>query len=214
MENTIKFLSLDKSCRFSVLNHAKLKEVKELQKVKSNELKNFAYQLLTGTILLSAINSHSDKISFSFRFSEKNNIFCEINQNTFFFSISETLKKTDCSLDSLITQKAIMSVTKGDWHTGLHTSSVLIPNKHPVTILTHYTNQSEQLNVVFVFNQQYPEISILIQPLPFATKNQLASLTTDLSNFLNNEKTDNWHDLISQMTHLGMIIEKNDFCFN
>lgn len=213
MENTVKFLSSDRSCRFSVINHVKLKENKELKEMNSDLLRDFASQLLVNTILLSAINSHLDKISFSFRFSADLSIFCEINRNSFFFSFSDKLKKENGGPDALIKPKSILSVTKGDWHTGLHTGSVLVSSRDPHSILAYYASQSEQLNVSFVSCQQMPDVSIIIQPLPFTTDKQLINLTNQLYAVLQNQSVRNWDELILNFESLGKIIDKNELIF-
>lgn len=214
MENTIKFLSLDKSCRFSVLNCTELGQKYALDVFKNESIKKFSKELMMNCILLSAINSHSDKISFSFRFSEQNSIFCEINQNTFDYSLSQNLKETTNEINQLIQANSTLSVTKGDWNTGLHTGTVLVTSLNPKKIMSHYATQSEQLQVFFMTHHQMEDWHLIIQPLPFISKKQQENILTQLSDIMNDNRYQTWDDLLISLNTIGTFIEKNQLNFS
>lgn len=214
MENTIKFLSFDKSCRFSVLNCTQLDQKYALDVFKNESIKKFSKELMMNCILLSAINSHSDKISFSFRFSEQDSIFCEINQNTFDYSLSQNLKETTNEINQLVQENSTLSVTKGDWNTGLHTGTVLVTSHNPKKIVSHYATQSEQLQVFFMTHHQMKNWHLIIQPLPFISKKQQENILTQLSDIMNDNRYQTWDDLLISLTTIGTFIEKNQLNFS
>ena len=210
MENSIKFLSKDKSCRFLILNHQNLNDLISKNNFMSTEIKTFSEQLMVNSILLSAINSHADKISFSFRFSKDYSLFCEINANIFNYSVSDTLITSEISLNEILKKSSFMSITKGDWNTGLHTGTVSVTSTNPNKIISHYANQSEQLKILYVSDLFIKGWSIIIQPLPFVENKTLEVLWQNLTYLAKKNRTDNWKEFLIKLSDYGNIIESSN----
>lgn len=212
MNNTVKYISKDKSCRFVIVNGYNLYEQLKNKFDLSMELREYIADLLINSILLSALNNYSEKVSYIFRFSKENVLFCEICNGMLEFSLSKSLCLDNKTIKDIFNSDVLLSVTKGDLKTGIHTSTVMLTDCNPETILKHFASQSEQLDIFFVHNKR-KKWFIIVQALPFVEENQLLNLLEELNCSTKFIPTMDWDNYTDLLTKFGDVIETKKFIF-
>lgn len=176
MFNTIKFLTVQKDCRLVIVDSQELVQ-RELASFSGNQAaRAFLEEAITAAVLFGGIHDFHTKFSFLYRFGKNEKIFCEIKQNNLSLEYSEKMNEEDFELESWLNRPAILSITTGDWQTGLHTGTVAFLNKRPGEALTGFSLQSEQLLSEFLISQEQPTSGILLQGMPFVEKSALADI--------------------------------------
>lgn len=173
MENILRFLSLKKEYRMTVVDTSQLSQ-KLLQEFNgSKEVRKLIEQVVTSCTLLVAIDNLEKKLSFSFRLTESHTIFFQINYPEVILHYSDSLTHYQGSVQKLFDKTSSLSVTVGDWKTGIHTSTIEADRESIEAILEHFTIQSEQLVSYFITTRTNPFRGILLQPLPFADETDI-----------------------------------------
>lgn len=124
MKNIIKMLSMDKDFRIVIADTYQIAE-KELNNfIGSDCIRDFLKQIITNCTLLSAMNDFNQKMSFSLRLSKEISIFCMITNSKLSIEYTNKLNEFNGTVSDLFNDKSLLSITTGDWDTGLHTGTV------------------------------------------------------------------------------------------
>jgi len=209
MNNIMKLLSVNKDFRMVIADTHKISEKELCEFTGTPYIRIFLKKVITNCTLLSAINDFNAKISFSFRFSQGISIFCQIVDSTFSMEYNDKLNQFDGTVADLFDNKSVLSITTGDWKTGLHTGTVEAHMDSIEMLLSHFTVQSEQLPSHFIVAGNNYSRGILMQPLPFADE-KLISKSDDELLYLSKElEQTNWNNAANIYSHLADIISKN-----
>lgn len=209
MNNIIKMLSVNQDFRMVIADTHKISE-KELNNFTGTKcIRKFLEQIITNCTLLSAINDFNTKISFSFRLSQGISIFCQINDSTFSMEYKDKLNQFDGSVTDLFDNKSVLSITTGDWKTGLHTGTVEAHMDSIDMLLSHFTVQSEQLPSHFIMADDNHSRGVLMQPLPFADKKSISKSDDELVYLSKELEQVNWDNAANIYSHIANIIAEN-----
>lgn len=209
MKNIIKMLSKNKDFRIVIADIYKIAENELKDFTGSNSVREFLEQIITNCILLSAINDFNQKISFSLRLSREISIFCRIANLKFSLEYTDKLNEFDGTIFSLFDDKSVLSITTGDWETGLYTGTVEAHIDNVDMLFAHFTVQSEQLLSHFIMAGKTTTRGLLFQPLPFASEKAMAKSDQELvylSKLL--EQTD-WENVSEIYVHLATVISES-----
>ena len=158
---------------------------------------------------IAVINDFNAKISFSFRLSQRKSIFCQITDSIFSIEYKDKLNNFDGTVSDLFDNKSVISITTGNWETGLHTGTVEAYMDSVVMLFSHFTVQSEQLPSHFIMAGDNCSRGILMQPLPFADE-KLISKSDDELVYLSKElERANWDNVANMYSHLANLISEN-----
>lgn len=138
-------LSANKDFRIVVADTYQIAEEELNDFTGKNYILEFLKQIITNCTLLSAMNDFNQKISFSLRLSKGISIFCMIANSKFSIEYTDKLNEFDGTLSDLFDEKSLLSITTGDWETGLHTGTVEAHIDNVDILFAYFTVQSEQL---------------------------------------------------------------------
>ncbi|MEC0240642.1 Hsp33 family molecular chaperone HslO [Paenibacillus dokdonensis] len=209
MNNIIKMLSANKDFRMVIADTHQISEKALNEFTGTHCIRKFLEQIITNCTLLSAINDFNAKISFSFRLSQGVSIFCQITDSKFSIEYKDKLNEFDGTVADLFDDKSVVSITTGNWETGLHTGTVEAYMDSVVMLFSHFTVQSEQLPSHFIMAGDNSSRGLLMQPLPFADE-KLISKSDDELVYLSKELEQmNWSNVANMYSHLANVISEN-----
>lgn len=209
MSNIIKMLSANKDFRMVIADTYHIAE-KELCGFTGNGcIRDLLEQVITNCTLLSAMNDFSQKISFTFRLSKDISIFCMITNSKFSMEYSDSLNEFTGTVTDLFNNKSVLSITTGDWETGLHTGTVEAHIDNVSMLLSHFTVQSEQLPSHFIMAGRNSTRGLLMQPLPFADEKIMAKSDAELVYLSKKLEQANWHEATKIYSHLANVVSEN-----
>ena len=209
MENILRFLSLKKEYRKAVVDMSQLSH-KLLQDFNgSEEVKKFMEQVVTDCTLLVAIDNLEKKLSFSFRLTEGHTIFFQLNYPEIVLHYSDSLTHYQGSVQTLFDKKSSLSVTVGDWKTGIHTSTIEANRESIEAILEHFTIQSEQLASYFITTRTNPFRGLLLQPLPFADETDVQEAISRLRYFSERLGHCTWREVEEILSDQATVIARH-----
>ena len=209
MNNIIKMLSTNKDFRMVIADTYQIAE-KELRNFTGRDcIRMFLEQIITNCTLLSAMNDFSQKISFMLRLSKDISVFCMITNSKFSIEYTGKLNEFDGSVTHLFDDKSVLSITTGDWETGLHTGTVEAHIDNVDMLFAHFTIQSEQLPSHFIMAGDNTARGLLMQPLPFADEKIMAKNDAELVYLSKKLEQANWQEVISIYSHLASVISGN-----
>ena len=209
MNNVIKILSMNKDYRVAIADTKKIAERELAGFTGEISVRDFLAQFITNCVLLSGINDFSDKISVSLRLSEEDSVFCLITEQVLSLEYSETLNLHRKSLSDLFDCKSIMTVTTGDWQTGLHTGTVEAYIDNIDMLFSHFAVQSDQLPSQFIIAKEDMSRGLLFQPLPFADHNSMQKASQELAYLSVKLEQADWADVPTVYAHLGEVVSQS-----
>lgn len=209
MNNIIKLLSVNKDYRVVVADISQMSEMGLHQFTGPAHIRRFLEEIMTQCTLLSAVNDFNQKISFTFRFSKGISIFCRIAHAKFSIVYTDSLCSFKGTVAELLHHKAVLSVTTGDWETGLHTGTVEAHYDSVGMMLSHFTVQSEQLPAHFIMAGNSTTRGILIQPLPFAAVKTLAKEDAEFVYLSTALEQSRWEEVASIYSDLANVVSEN-----
>lgn len=175
----------------------------------NNYIREFLEQIITNCTLLSAMNDFNQKISFSLRLSKEISIFSMIKNSKFSIEYTGKLNEFDGTVSDLFDDKSILSITTGDWDTGLHTGTVEAHIDNVDILFAHFTVQSEQLPSHFIMAGDNATRGILMQPLPFADEKAIAKNDAELLYLSKQLEQTEWQKVSDIYNHLANVISES-----
>lgn len=209
MNNVIKILSMNKDYRVAIADTKKIAERELAGFTGEIAVRDFLAQFITNCALLSGINDFSSKISVSLRLSEEASAFCLITGQTLSLEYSGTLNLYRKNLSDLFDCKSIMTVTTGDWQTGLHTGTVEAYIDNIDMLFSHFAMQSDQLSSQFIIAKKDRSRGILFQPLPFAEHDTMQKASQELAYLSEKLEQADWEDVPALYAHLGKVVSQS-----
>ncbi len=209
MNNIIKMLSMNKDFRIVIADTYQIAE-KELNDFSGNDcIRKFLEQIITNCTLLSAMNDFSQKISFMLRLSKDISVFCMITNSKFSIEYTNKLNEFKGTVSDLFNNKSLLSITTGDWDTGLHTGTVEAHIDNIDILFAYFTVQSEQLPSHFIIAADNATRGVLMQPLPFADKKAIAKGNAELLYLSKQLEQTEWQKVIRIYNPLGNVISES-----
>ena len=209
MNNIIKMFSANKDFRMVIADTYQIAE-KGLGNFTGRDcIRKFLEQIITNCTLLSAMNDFSQKISFTFRLSKDISIFCMITNSKFSIEYTDNLNEFAGTVTDLFDNKSVLSITTGDWETGLHTGTVEAYIDNVDMLFAHFTVQSEQLPSHFIMAGDNSTRGLLMQPLPFADEKIMTKNDAELVYLSKKLEQANWQEVISIYSHLANVVLEN-----
>jgi redox-regulated HSP33 family molecular chaperone len=209
MKNIIKMLSANKDFRIVVADTYQIAEKELNDFTGKNYILEFLKQIITNCTLLSAMNDFNQKISFSLRLSKGISIFCMIANSKFSIEYTDKLNEFDGTLSDLFDEKSLLSITTGDWETGLHTGTVEAHIDNVDILFAYFTVQSEQLPSHFIMAGNNATRGLLMQPLPFADKKEIAKNDAELVYLSKQLEETEWQKVSEIYSHLAKVISES-----
>ena len=209
MNNVIKILSMNKDYRVAIADTKKIAERELAGFTGEITVRDFLAQFITNCVLLSGINDFSSKISVSLRLSEEASAFCLITGQVLSLEYSKTFNLHRKSLSDLFDCKSIMTVTTGDWQTGLHTGTVEAYIDNIDMLFSHFAVQSDQLPSQFIIAKEDMSRGLLFQPLPFADNNSMQKASQELAYLSEKLEQADWADVPTVYAHLGEVVSQS-----
>lgn len=209
IKNIIKMLSTNKDFRIVIADTYQIAE-KELNDFTGNDyIREFLKQIITNCTLLSAMNDFNQKISFSLRLSKEISIFCMITNSKFSIEYTRKLSQFDGTIADLFDGKSLLSITTGDWNTGLHTGTVEAHIDNVNILFDYFTVQSEQLPSHFIMAGDNSARGMLMQSLPFADEKAIAKNDAELVYLSKQLEQTEWQKVRSIYSHLANVISES-----
>ena len=209
MNNVIKILSTNKDYRVAIADTKKIAERELAGFTGETAVRDFLAQFITNCALLSGINDFSDKISVSLRLSEKDSVFCLIAEQVLSLEYSKTLNMHRKSLPDLFDCKSIMTVTTGDWQTGLHSGTVEAYIDNIDMLFSYFAVQSDQLPSQFIIAKEDMSRGLLFQPLPFAGHGAMQKASQELAYLSEKLEQTDWADVPTVYAHFGKVVSQS-----
>lgn len=209
MNNVIKILSTNKDYRVAIADTKKIAERELTGFTGEIAVRDFLAQFITNCALLSGINDFGSKISVSLRLAEETSAFCLITEQVLSLEYSGTLNLHRKNLSDLFNCKSIMTVTTGDWQTGLHTGTVEAYIDNIDMLFSHFAVQSDQLPSQFIIAKEDRSRGILFQPLPFADHNSMQKASQELAYLSVKLEQADWADVPALYAHLGKVVSQS-----
>ena len=209
MNNVIKILSMNKDYRVAIADTKMIAERGLAGFTGEIAVRDFLAQFITNCVLLSGINDFSSKISVSLRLSEEASAFCLITGQVLSLEYSKTFNLHQKSLSDLFDCKSIMTVTTGDWQTGLHTGTVEAYIDNIDMLFSHFAVQSDQLPSQFIIAKEDMSRGLLFQPLPFADNNSMQKASQELAYLSEKLEQADWADVPTVYAHLGEVVSQS-----
>jgi redox-regulated HSP33 family molecular chaperone len=209
MNNIIKMLSANKDFRMVIADTHQISEKALSEFTGTYCIRKFLEQIITNCTLLSAINDFNAKISFSFRLSQGVSIFCQITDSKFSIEYKDKLNEFDGTVADLFDNKSVVSITTGNWETGLHTGTVEAYMDSVVMLFSHFTVQSEQLPSQFIMAGDNSTRGMLMQPLPFADEKLISKSAYELVYLSKELEQFNWDNVENIYSNLANVISEN-----
>lgn len=210
MKNIIKMLSANKDYRVVIADTLHIAE-KELGNFTGQAcIRGFLEQIITNCTLLSAMNDFSQKISFMLRLAKGVTISCMISKSKFNIDYAEKLNEFDGTVSDLFDDKSVLSITTGDWETGLHTGTVEAHIDNVDILFAHFTVQSEQLPSHFIMAGTKTTRGLLFQPLPFADEKLMAQADRELVYLSTALEQTVWQSVLDIYNPLATVISESE----
>lgn len=209
MNNVIRMLSVNKDFRMVIADTRQIAE-QALSEFRGTDcMRGFLEQIITGCTLLSSINDVNAKISFSFRLSHGVSIFCQITDANFTMEYRDTINEFNGAVAELFDNKSVVSITTGNWETGLHTGTVEAYMDNAAMLFAHFTVQSEQLPSHFIMAGDHASRGLLMQPLPFAAEPFISKAAYELNYHSKELEHMDWKCVPARFRHLAKVISEN-----
>lgn len=106
-------------------------------------------------------------------------------------------------------EKSVVSITTGDWETGLQTGTVEAYIDNVDMLFAHFTVQSEQLPSHFMMAGTTPTRGLLFQPLPFADERVMAKNDNEVVYLSKALENADWKDAAEIYAHLANVISED-----
>lgn len=210
MNNILKLLSTNKDYRIVIADTAQVARRQLLSFKGRDEIRTLLEQIVTNCTLLAAMNDMNQKISFTFRLSQGVSIFCSITNARFSLEYTtDALHELAGSVAELFHPPSVLSITTGDWMTGLHTGTVEARIDDIGMLLSHFTVQSEQLPGHFIMGAQLATRGLLMQPLPFADDKAMADSAAELVYLSRALETTKWDEVPELYRHLANVVSES-----
>lgn len=208
MNNIIKMFSKNKEFRIAIADTHQIAERELSDFTGTSYTCRVLKQIITNCTLFAAINNFNSKISFSFRLSKGISIFCRIAELELSIEYNDKFSQFNGTSVDLFDDKSVLSITSGDWETGLYTGTVEANIDDVNMLFSHFTVQSEQLPSHFIMAGDNPSRGIMMQPLPFADE-KLISKSDDELIYLSRElEESNWQDAAKIYSHMANVISE------
>lgn len=209
MNNILKLLSTNKDYRIVIADTAHVARRQLLSFKGRDEIRTMLEQVITNCTLLAAMNDMNQKISFSFRLSQSVSIFSSITNARFSLEYTDALHGFAGSVAELFHPPSVLSITTGDWTTGLHTGTVEARIDDIGMLLSHFTVQSEQLPGHFIMGGQLATRGLLMQPLPFADDKAMTDSAAELVYLSRALETTKWDEVPDLYRHLANVVSES-----
>ncbi|MDD2958524.1 MAG: Hsp33 family molecular chaperone HslO [Lachnospiraceae bacterium] len=210
MKNIIKMLSANKDYRVVVTDTLQIAE-KELGDFAGQDgIRRFLEQIITNCTLLSAMNDFSQKISFVLRLTKDITISCMISNSKLHIYYTAKLNEFDGTISDLFDDKSMLSITTGDWETGLHTGTVEAHIDNVDMLFAHFTVQSEQLPSHFIMAGTKTTRGLLVQPLPFADEKLMEQADRELVYLSTALEQTDWKSVLDIYRPLATVISESE----
>jgi redox-regulated HSP33 family molecular chaperone len=210
MDNIIKMLSVNKDFRMVIADTSQIAEKQLCDFSGKSYIRNFLEEVITGCTLLSAMNDFCQKVSFTFRLANDISIFCMIENQKFSMEYCDNLHEFTGKITDLFNIKSVLSITSGDWNTGLHTGTVEASIDHVSMLLSHFSVQREQLPSHFIIAGKYCSTrGLLMQPLPFADEKEMEKIDAELVYLRQRLENEHWNELPNLFSHLANVVSEN-----
>lgn len=209
MKNIIKMLSVNKDFRMVIADTHQIAEKNLNIFTGTDGIRTFLEQIITNCTLLSAINDFNQKISFTLHLSKDITVFCQIANSILSIEYTDGLNEFLGTVSDLFDNKSVLSITTGDWETGLHTGTVEAHIDNVNMLFAHFTVQSEQLPSHFIMGGDNSTRGLLFQPLPFADEKIMAKNDAELLYLSKTLEQANWQEVISIYRHLAIVVSEN-----
>ncbi len=152
------------------------------------------------------MDDFNKKISFSLRLTNDISISCMIVDGRFSIEYSDELNTYSENLSHLFDEKALLSITKGDWNTGLYTGTVEAQIDNLDVLFDYFSVQSEQLPSHFILAGNNQSRGLLVQPLPFADQAKMTKIDAELVYLSSQLEAAKWHEVSTLYNHLARVI--------
>ncbi|MEK3793978.1 Hsp33 family molecular chaperone HslO [Paenibacillus sp. FSL R7-0204] len=209
MNNIIRMLSVNQDFRMAVADTRQIASKALNAFTGTTGMRSLLQEIITNCALLSSINDAPSKISFSFRLSQGVSIFCQISDANCTMEYSAEMNEFDGTAADLFDGKSVVSVTTGNWETGIHTSTVEAHMDSVVMLFSHFTVQSEQLPSHIILAEDNASRGILMQPLPFADNQLMGKAAYELLYQAKEWGQLPWGQIPGRLSCLAKVISEN-----
>ncbi len=209
MNNIIKLLSANNDFRIVIADTFAIAE-KELSNFTGiASIRNLLEEIITACTLFSAVNDFNAKTSFSLHLANSISIYCKISNLKFQLDFSDELNAFNGPVFELFDSKSLLSITSGDWETGLHTGRIEAHIDSPSNLLAYFTVQSEQIPSHFILTGNNTSRGVLLQPLPFADEKSISDCDRELVFLSKQLEQANWQDVKNIYSHIANVISES-----
>lgn len=132
-----------------------------------------------------------------------------ITNSKFSIEYTNKLNEFNGTISDLFNDKSLLSITTGDWDTGLHTGTVEAHIDNIDILFAYFTVQSEQLPSHFIMAGDNATRGVLMQPLPFADKKAIAEGYAELLYLSKQLEQNEWQKVISIYSPLANVISES-----
>lgn len=210
MNNTIRMFSNEKDYRMVLVDTKNIANEELKDFTGTDEIRNILTKVITVFALFSGLNEHDKKISLKLNLSNNYYISSIISDKKLHLGYSEELNNFEGAAEELFREKSIMSITSGDWETGLYTGTVEVITNKVEVIFSHFTAQSEQLPSSFKFAEDNYYRGLLVQALPFADENKMGDIIHELHYYNKELENKDWKDVPELYKHLATVISESN----
>lgn len=209
MNNVIKMLATNKDYRIVIADTCQIAADQLRDFTGSDSIRAWLEQVMTSCTLFAAMTDINRKTSFSFRFAKDISIYCRIANAKLSVEYSEQLHAFTGSLTELLHPRSVLSITSGDWETGLHTGTVEAHIDNISLLLSHFTAQSEQLPTHFILADHCSTRGLAMQPLPFADSQAMAKYNAELVYLTKRLAEADWCEVPGIYTPMASVVSEN-----
>ncbi|ETT63326.1 Hsp33 protein [Paenibacillus sp. FSL R7-277] len=209
MNNIIRMLSVNQDFRMAVADTRQIAAKALNTFTGTANMRSLLQEIITNCALFSSINDAPSKISFSFRLSQGVSIFCQITDAKFTMEYSAEIIKFDGTAADLFDFRSVVSITTGNWETGIHTSTVEAHMDSVVMLFSHFTVQSEQLPSHIILGEDNASRGILMQPLPFADNKLMGKAAYEVVHQVKELGQLPWVQIPGKLSYLAKVISEN-----
>jgi len=210
MKNIVKLLSSEKDYRIIIADTSQIAK-KQLNNFHgTSSIRIFLEKIITNCTLFSAMNDFNTKTSFSFHLSNDISIHCKISSSKFQIDYSNSLNEFNGAVIELFDRNSRLSITTGDWETGLNTGTVEAHMDDPSTLFSYFAAQSEQLPSHFIIAGNNVSRGVMIQPLPFADELQTLIRDNELVYLSHQLEEASWNNVKHTFSHIANVIVETE----
>ncbi len=206
MNNIIKMLSVNNDFRVVLADTKEISTAQLANFTGNNFVRDFLERIITNCVLLSAINDFDQKISFSLRLINNNSVFCMIDNSTFSMRYTDSINDQNLDPRDLFDEKSLLSITIGDWNTGLHTGMIEANIDSVEMLFASFSVQSEQLPSHFI--PAGSTRGLMLQPLPFADQNTMKKNDEEFVYLASALEQTNWENAFDLYTSYAKLIKE------